>query len=56
MHALNSILDDMDLRQIALDEEQSDLPVHVDIQLDDILELFEQLKRDHAPEPEEEDI
>jgi hypothetical protein len=30
--------------------------VDVDIQLDDLVELFEQLQRDHRPEQEEEDI
>jgi hypothetical protein len=53
---MNAILDDVDLRQIALDEEAADLPVDVDIQLDDLVELFEQLQREHRPEAEEEEI
>jgi hypothetical protein len=53
---MNAILEDVDLQQIALDEEAADLPVDVDIQLDDLVELFEQLQRDHRPEQEEEDI
>ena len=53
---MNAILDDVDLRQIVLDEEAADLPADVDIQLDDLVELFEQLQRDHRPEAEEEEI
>lgn len=53
---MNAILEDDDLQRIALDEEESDRPVDVDIALDDLVELFEQLQRSHAPEPEEEDV
>ncbi len=56
VRAMNAILDDDDLQRIALDEEESDRPVDVDIALDDLVELFEQLQRSHAPEPDEEDV
>ena len=56
VHALNSILDDVDLQRIALDEEAADHDVDMDIELDDLVDLFHRLQHEHAPDPEEEDI
>ena len=50
MRAMESILDDPDIRQLALDEEEAEAPVDRDITLDDLADLFEQLTVQAIPE------
>jgi len=50
IRAMESILDDADIRQLALDEEEAEPPVDRDITLDDLADLFEQLTTQLIPE------
>lgn len=43
LRVMEEILDDPDIRQIALDEEEADPPIDRDIQLEDLEDLLEQL-------------
>lgn len=49
MRAMESILDDEDIRQLALDEEQAAPPIDPDITLDDLADLLEQLTTQAIP-------
>ncbi|CAN5530599.1 DEAD/DEAH box helicase [soil metagenome] len=53
MRAMESILDDQDIRQLALDEEEASPPVDRDITLDDLADLFEQLTAQSIPDVED---
>lgn len=50
MRAMERILDDADIRQLALDEEEAAAPVDPDITLDDLADLFEQLTTQTIPD------
>lgn len=50
IRAMESILDDADIRQLALDEEEAEPPVDRDITLDDLADLFEQLTTQSIPD------
>lgn len=53
MRAMESILDDEDIRQLALDEEAAAPPVDRDITLDDLADLLEQLTTQAIPAEED---
>jgi SNF2 family DNA or RNA helicase len=53
MRAMERILDDEDIRQLALDEEEAAPPVDRDITLDDLADLLEQLTAQTIPAEEE---
>ena len=53
IRAMESILDDADIRQLALDEEEAEPPVDRDITLDDLADLFEQLTTQAIPDEKE---
>jgi hypothetical protein len=53
MRAMESILDDEDIRQLALDEEQAAPPIDPDITLDDLADLLEQLTTQAIPADED---
>lgn len=53
MRAMESILDDEDIRQLALDEEEAAPPVDRDITLDDLADLLEQLTTQSIPDDED---
>jgi hypothetical protein len=50
---MERILDDEDIRQLALDEEEAAPPVDRDITLDDLADLLEQLTAQTIPAEEE---
>ena len=49
MRAMERVLDDADIRQLALDEEEAAAPVDPDITLDDLADLLEQLTTQTIP-------
>lgn len=53
MRAMERILDDADIRQLALDEEEAAAPVDPDITLDDLADLFEQLTTQTIPDEQD---
>jgi hypothetical protein len=53
MRDMEGVLDDEDIRQLALDEENADPPIDVDVTLEDLADLLEQLTTQSIP-PEEE--
>lgn len=53
IRAMENILDDADIRQLALDEEEAEPPVDRDITLDDLADLFEQLTTQSIPDEKE---
>lgn len=53
IRAMESILDDEDIRQLALDEEEAAPPVDRDITLDDLADLLEQLTTQAIPNQED---
>ncbi len=53
LNMMASALEDMDLRQLALDEEEGDQPVNYDITLEDVVDLIRELSGSAAA-PEEE--
>ena len=53
LHMMATALEDMDLRQLALDEEEGDEPVNYDITFDDVVDLIRELSGSAAA-PEEE--
>lgn len=54
IRALQQLLDDPDLHDLALDEEKADDPLNYDVQLQDLVDLVEELEG-RAPEAGEED-
>lgn len=44
LHAMQQLLDDSDLHQIALDEEESEEPIDYDIELEDLVDLIKELE------------
>ena len=44
IHALEQLLDDLDLRQLALDEDNADDPVDYDVEMQDLIDLVEELE------------
>lgn len=53
IRAMESVLDDADIRQLALDEEDAEPPVDRDTTLDDLADLFEQLTAPTVPGEED---
>ena len=53
MRQMESILDDEDIRMLALDEEEAEPPIDRDITLDDIADLLEMLTTQMVPDEEE---
>lgn len=53
IRAMESVLDDADIRQLALDEEEAEPPVDRDTTLDDLADLFEQLTAPTVPGEED---
>ncbi len=53
MRAMERVLDDADIRQLALDEEEAAAPVDPDITLDDLADLFEQLTTQAIPDEQD---
>ena len=53
MRIMDSILNDEDIRQLALDEEEAEPPVDRDVTLDDMADLLEQLFTQGIPEENE---
>lgn len=53
LNMMATALEDIDLRQLALDEQEGDEPIDYDITLDDIIDLISELSGT-APEPGEE--
>lgn len=52
IRSMEAVLDDADIRQLALDEEEAEPPVDRDTTLDDLADLFDQLTTQAVP-PEE---
>ena len=44
IHALEHLLDDLDLRQLALDEDNADDPIDYDVDMQDLVDLVEELE------------
>ncbi len=49
MRTMEDILDDPDIRTLALDEEEAEAPEQSDVQLEDLLDLLEQLQNGQPP-------
>jgi hypothetical protein len=54
IHGLEHLLDDTDLRQLALDEDNADDPIDYDVDMQDLIDLVEELEGRELVEPEEE--
>lgn len=54
LHIMSVTLNDTDLHQLALDEEEADLPLNYDITLDDLKDIIDELTGS-APKPGEEE-
>ncbi|MCR4522515.1 SNF2-related protein [Bosea sp. 47.2.35] len=54
IHGLEHLLDDLDLRQLALDEDNADDPVDYDVDMQDLVDLVEELEGRQPIEPQEE--
>lgn len=54
IHALEHLLDDLDLRQLALDEDDADDPIDYDVDMQDLVDLVEELEGRQPVEPQEE--
>lgn len=54
IHALEHLLDDLDLRQLALDEDNADDPIDYDVDMQDLVDLVEELEGRQPVEPQEE--
>jgi hypothetical protein len=54
IHNLEHLLDDLDLRQLALDEDNADDPVDYDVDMQDLVDLVEELEGRQPNEPQEE--
>jgi len=54
IHGLEHLLDDLDLRQLALDEDQADDPIDYDVDMQDLVDLVEELEGRQPIEPQEE--
>jgi len=53
IHGLEHLLDDLDLRQLALDEEAADDPIDYDVDMQDLVDLVEELEGRQPVEPRE---
>lgn len=54
IHGLEHLLDDLDLRQLALDEDEADDPIDYDVDMQDLVDLVEELEGRQPVEPQEE--
>jgi hypothetical protein len=54
IHGLEHLLDDLDLRQLALDEDSADDPIDYDVDMQDLVDLVEELEGREPSEPQEE--
>lgn len=54
IHGLEHLLDDLDLRQLALDEDEADDPIDYDVDMQDLIDLVEELEGRQSVEPQEE--
>jgi hypothetical protein len=54
IHGLEHLLDDLDLRQLALDEDNADDPIDYDVDMQDLVDLVEELEGRLPVEPQEE--
>lgn len=54
IHGLEHLLDDLDLQQLALDEDNADDPVDYDVDMQDLVDLVEELEGRQSVEPQEE--
>lgn len=54
IHGLEHLLDDQDLRQLALDEDNADDPIDYDVDMQDLVDLVEELEGRQPTEPKEE--
>ena len=54
IHGLEHLLDDSDLRQLALDEDNADDPIDYDVDMQDLVDLVEELEGRQPVEPQEE--
>lgn len=54
IHGLEHLLDDLDLRQLALDEDNADDPIDYDVDMQDLVDLVEELEGKQSVEPQEE--
>jgi hypothetical protein len=54
IHGLEHLLDDLDLRQLALDEDNADDPIDYDVDMQDLVDLVEELEGKQSIEPQEE--
>jgi hypothetical protein len=54
IHGLERLLDDQDLRQLALDEDNADDPIDYDVDMQDLVDLVEELEGRQPTEPQEE--
>ena len=54
IHGLEHLLDDQDLRQLALDEDNADDPIDYDVDMQDLVDLVEELEGRQPAEPQEE--
>ena len=54
IHGLENLLDDSDLRQLALDEDEADDPIDYDVDMQDLVDLVEELEGKQPVEPQEE--
>ncbi|CAB4327304.1 MULTISPECIES: DEAD/DEAH box helicase [unclassified Brucella] len=54
IHGLENLLDDLDLRQLALDEDSADDPVDYDVDMQDLVDLVEELEGREPIKPQEE--
>lgn len=54
IHGLEHLLDDLDLRQLALDEDNADDPIDYDVDMQDLVDLVEELEGRQPIDPQEE--
>jgi hypothetical protein len=54
IHGLEHLLDDLDLRQLALDEDNADDPIDYDVDMQDLVDLVEELEGRQPIESQEE--
>ncbi|MGQ3048288.1 MAG: SNF2-related protein [Niveispirillum sp.] len=54
IHGLEHLLDDLDLRQLALDEDGADDPIDYDVDMQDLVDLVEELEGRQSIESQEE--
>lgn len=54
IHGLEYLLDDQDLRQLALDEDDADDPIDYDVDMQDLVDLVAELEGRQPAEPQEE--